>query len=572
MILEIGKKLRVERILANLGVCERSRVPQFLREKRVTVSGKKASASTKASVKDIRIDGLPIENSGPLHIAVHKPSGYICSTVNDGDHKIIYDILPKEFFKRKPTLSIAGRLDKWVTGLVVMSQDGKLVDRIITPKDNGCGKDYEVVLKDKLVGDEAEVFESGKLMLRGESIPCKPAKLQVLDAEKNKVKVTLYEGRYHQIRRMFASNENKAVEIHRTRIGPVELGDLGLGKWRYLTEPELKELYSIKIDENTSKKDKKKAKLKAFLEKKRKLKQEKNENGFGEEEEDEEDNEEGYEDYEEEEEEDDDEENEEEKRFMDKIYDENGDIIRGTQTKESNKPQIKNIKYEDKLKSLVEIEETESNESNLFKNYNQINQGEQEEYDQQEVQDEEEEYDEEEEAEDEEEEEEEEEDEEERKRRIRRENDPYIEIRKQFHDKFRAMIRNQDKDAEFDEETGYYIPKSQRETKHYEMSDEELERLSLFDSDMKAIRKHEKETMELEEQQKQQLQDSQNPRKRVNKLKEEISDEDDNDHDYDENMVRIDSTPEKGRRFNNLDKLKKQGQNLKNRKNFKNKK
>ncbi|KAM9973964.1 hypothetical protein ACTFIW_007626 [Dictyostelium discoideum] len=567
MILKVGKKLRIERILSNLGVCERSRVPQFLRDKRVTVLGKRVTPATKANIKDIQIDGEPIENGETLHIAVHKPSGYICSTVNDHDHKIIYDVLPKEFFKRKPTLSIAGRLDKWVTGLVVLSQDGKLVDRIITPKDDGCGKDYEVILKDKLVGDEAEVFESGKIMLRGESTPCKPAKLQVLDKEKNKVKVTLYEGRYHQIRRMFASTENKAVEIHRTRIGPVELGDLGIGKWRHLTEQELKELYSIKIDDNSNKTDKKKAKFNAFLEKKKKLKEGVDENSFDENEEEEE---EDYEEEEEEEEEDD----EEESRYMDKIYDENGNIIRGittTATTESNIAQIKNIKYKDKLKSLVESEDTENNKSNLFKNLNQVNEEEYEEYDEEE-EEEEEEYDDEEEYDEEEEEEEEEVDEEE-ERRLKREMDPYAEIRKQFHDRFRSMIRNNDKDAEFDEETGYYIPKSQRETQHYEMSDKELKRLSLYDRDMKAIRKNEKEELELEEQQKQQ---ALQPRKRKNKLKEEkeISSGNSNDYDDDdENIVRVDSTPEKIKKYNNnLDKLKKYGKNLKNRKNSKNRK
>ncbi|KAN0040674.1 hypothetical protein ACTA71_009012 [Dictyostelium dimigraforme] len=570
MILDAGKKLRVERILSNLGVCERSRVPQFLKERRVTVLGKKATPSTRANVKDIKIEGKPIENGGPLHIAVHKPSGYICSTVNDGDHKIIYDILPKEFFKRKPTLSIAGRLDKWVTGLVVMSQDGKLVDRIITPKDDGCGKDYEVVLKDKIVGDEAEAFESGKMMLRGETEPCKPAKLEILDVEKNKVKVTLFEGRYHQIRRMFASTENKAVEIHRTRIGPVELGELGLGKWRYLTETEIKDLYAIKVDENTNKRDKKKAKLKAFLEKKKRIRQEKNKNEFGEVDDEEEYDEEDEEDYDEEYNEEYDEEyDEEEIRDMNKIYNEKGEIILGTTTTtmeageaatQSNK--INNIKYEDKLKSLVESEEIESNKSNLFNTKDIIGN---EDIDN--IKD----IDEENDEENEEEEEDDEEDEQEQLRRKRRENDPYADIRKQFHDKFRSMIRVNDKGAEFDEETGHYIPKSIRSSKYYNISDEELDRLSSLDSDIKII-EQEREQEELEEEQKQQelLEQQKKPRKRQNKVKEEKEEKEIfSSEDFDENIVRIDSTPEKVRKYKNLDKFKKSNQLKNNRKNKK---
>ncbi|KAK5581676.1 hypothetical protein RB653_001713 [Dictyostelium firmibasis] len=548
MILEIGRKLRVERILSNLGVCERGRVPQFLREKRVTVLGKKVTPSTKVNAKDIKIDGKPIENSGPLHIAVHKPSGYICSTVNDGDHKVIYDILPKEFFKRKPILSIAGRLDKWVTGLVVMSQDGKLVDRIITPKDDGCGKDYEVVLKDKLVGDEAEAFENGTMMLRGETIPCKPAKLQVLDVEKNKVKVTLYEGRYHQIRRMFASTENKAVEIHRTRIGPVELGDLELGKWRYLTETELKELYSIKIDQTIDKRDKKKAKLKAFLEKKKNRNQKDNNFGNIKDDQDDDGDDDDYEDDFVGEE--DEELSDEEKRNMDDMFNEKGEIIYKTNPKQSNNTQFKTIRYEDKLKSLVQSEETESNKTNLFntKNYKEI---ENDDVDEEDEEHGEEEHDEEDEEEDEEE-------------TRRRENDPYADIRKQFHDKFRAMIKSKDRDAEFDEETGYYIPKSERSSR-YDISDQELERLITLDSDMKIIEQQAIEEEELEE--KQNSAPPQNLTKKINRLlKEDKEDKEDHLDDTDENIVRIDSTPQKFKPNRNLDKLKKYPQNFKNRK------
>ncbi|EGC31101.1 hypothetical protein DICPUDRAFT_157085 [Dictyostelium purpureum] len=255
MIIKNSKKLRIDRLLSNLGIVERSSVPRFLNEKRVTISGKKATLSSKASPDEVRIDGKLIENPSALHLALHKPSGYICSTVNDGDHKVVYDLLPKDFQSRKPIPSIAGRLDKWVTGLVIFSQDGKLVERIITPKDDGCGKDYEVVLKNKLGGDEIGVFESGGLMLRGEEAPCKPAKLEILDESKNKVKVTLFEGRYHQVRRMFAANDNKALEIHRTRIGPVELGDLPVGKWRHLTEKEIQDLYNIQVSQSKKKRD-----------------------------------------------------------------------------------------------------------------------------------------------------------------------------------------------------------------------------------------------------------------------------------------------------------------------------
>ncbi|EFA76944.1 hypothetical protein PPL_09696 [Heterostelium album PN500] len=240
------------------GLCSRSKALSYIGINRVTVLGQKVSPKTKVNVEDVRIMGKKLENTNPyilyyyyyskrLTIAVHKPNGYICSNAREGDHKIIYDLLPPEFAKRLPTLSVAGRLDKWVTGLVLMSQDGKIVERIITPKDDSFGKIYDVVCKAPFKGNEAEAFESGTMMLRSEEEPCKAAKFEVLDNDRNLARLTLYEGRYHQVRRMMAALDNKAMEIHRIKVGPIDLGDLPAGKWRYLTEEEMEKIKAIQV-------------------------------------------------------------------------------------------------------------------------------------------------------------------------------------------------------------------------------------------------------------------------------------------------------------------------------------
>lgn len=120
-----------------------------------------------------------------------------------------------------------------------MSQDGELVKKIITPKKKPWGKEYIVTAQDPYKGNESELFKAGTLMLRGESTPCKPAGFEILDNSKNISRITLQEGRYHQVRRMLAAVGNKAIAIHRVRIGPLVLGDIKAGEWRKLTDDEI---------------------------------------------------------------------------------------------------------------------------------------------------------------------------------------------------------------------------------------------------------------------------------------------------------------------------------------------
>jgi len=159
---------------------------------------------------------------------LHKPRGYVCSRVRESEAKMIYDLLPASFLRRNPLLVSAGRLDKWASGLLVLSQDGDIIQRLTSPKRKAgsLGKVYEVQLQQPLTGQEEVAFASGELMLRSETLPCKPAGFEVIDAENRLVRITLYEGRYHQLRRMLAALGNRAVTIHRVQTGPLRLGEL----------------------------------------------------------------------------------------------------------------------------------------------------------------------------------------------------------------------------------------------------------------------------------------------------------------------------------------------------------
>jgi 16S rRNA pseudouridine516 synthase len=134
---------------------------------------------------------------------------------------------------RDPALSTVGRLDRDTSGLLLFTDDGALLHRIISPKSN-VPKVYEATLANDLRGDEAATFASGTLLLESETTPLLPAELEVLAPRK--ARLTLHEGRYHQVRRMFAAVGNHVEALHRVSVGGLALGDLPAGEWRMLGE------------------------------------------------------------------------------------------------------------------------------------------------------------------------------------------------------------------------------------------------------------------------------------------------------------------------------------------------
>ena len=158
---------------------------------------------------------------------MYKRQGYTCSTKDPG--RIVYDLLPPRYRLRSPLLSSVGRLDRDTSGLLLFTDDGALLHRISSPKSK-LSKVYEATLANDLRGDEVERFASGTLMLESEQTPLLPAELEVVEARQ--VRLTLHEGRYHQVRRMFAAVGNHVTALHRSRIGGLGLGDLPSGEWR----------------------------------------------------------------------------------------------------------------------------------------------------------------------------------------------------------------------------------------------------------------------------------------------------------------------------------------------------
>ena len=170
---------------------------------------------------------------------LHKPVGYTCSTRDPG--RIVYDLLPPRFRLRSPLLSTVGRLDRDTSGLLLLTDDGALLHRIVSPRAH-LPKLYEATLAHDLRGDEAALFASGSLQLESENTPLAPAQLDVVDPRH--VRLTLTEGRYHQVRRMFAAVGNHVLALHRSRVGGLELGELPSGAWRVLAADDVARLFA----------------------------------------------------------------------------------------------------------------------------------------------------------------------------------------------------------------------------------------------------------------------------------------------------------------------------------------
>jgi 16S rRNA pseudouridine516 synthase len=232
--------MKLVKTLANLGYGSRKQVAQLFREGRITdAAGEVLYADDSVAHADVRVDGEPLDPPQPLTLLLHKPLGVTCSTRDPG--RVVYDLLPPRFRLRAPLLSTVGRLDRDTSGLLLMTDDGALLHRIVSPKSK-LAKTYEATLAQDLRGDEAAVFASGTLLLESETTPLAPAKLEVVDARH--ARLVLTEGRYHQARRMFAAVGNHVEALHRSRVGGLTLGDLAPGQWRALDAHDLDTLFS----------------------------------------------------------------------------------------------------------------------------------------------------------------------------------------------------------------------------------------------------------------------------------------------------------------------------------------
>ena len=237
---------RLDKLLANMGYGSRREIEQMAKAGRLILDGAPLTDATAriAVTRDLpqrmTISGRPVDPAPGMVLMLHKPVGVTCSHKEAG--AMVYDLLPQRWRRREPVLSTIGRLDKDTSGLLLLTDDGALLHRVISPKSH-VAKRYLATLARPLDGHETEAFASGTLMLEGESKPLLPASLEPLSA--NTALLTIGEGRYHQVRRMFAAIGNHVDALHRDRIGGLALpDDLPAGEWRILDEASVASVFA----------------------------------------------------------------------------------------------------------------------------------------------------------------------------------------------------------------------------------------------------------------------------------------------------------------------------------------
>lgn len=232
---------RVDKLLSSMGYGSRKEMARLAQAGGITLDGAPlVDVSARIPITPdlpsrLQIEGRALDPIAGMVILLNKPLGMSCSHKEIGP--LVYDLLPPRWRRRDPGISTVGRLDKQTSGLLLLTDDGKLLHRIISPKHH-VQKTYRATLARPLNGTEGALFASGQLMLEGEDKPLAPAHLDIITETEALISVT--EGRYHQVRRMFAATGNHVEALHRQTLGGLALpDDLAPGAWRLLDEAEI---------------------------------------------------------------------------------------------------------------------------------------------------------------------------------------------------------------------------------------------------------------------------------------------------------------------------------------------
>ncbi len=226
--------MRLDKFICDCTGLTRSQAGKLIRQGEVTINGvlcKQPAQQLKAS-DQVLLSDEELTLSGPRYILLHKPAGYVCST-DDPDHNTVFALLDEPALDKLHTV---GRLDLDTTGLLLITDDGQWSHKISSPKHH-CAKTYRAWLADPVEPSAIALFAEG-VLLRGEKQPTKPAELVIV--EPDQCLLTIHEGRYHQVKRMFAAIGNKVVRLHREAVGPLQLEDsLAEGEYRHLSAAEV---------------------------------------------------------------------------------------------------------------------------------------------------------------------------------------------------------------------------------------------------------------------------------------------------------------------------------------------
>jgi 23S rRNA pseudouridine2605 synthase len=231
--------VRLQKFLAEAGVASRRAGERLIVEGRVEVNGQtvdELGTKVDPSRDRVMVDGRVVKVRRKLYLAVNKPKGYICTRNDPESRRIITDLLPLEWRNLYPV----GRLDHDTEGLIFLTNDGDFALRLTHPR-YGTRKIYEATVEGRVAPQQLSKLTGG-IVDEGELLKASRARLLSANNTRSVVEVELTEGKNREIRRMFKALSFEVSKLRRTQVGRIKLGELPSGKWRTLTEPEIKSL------------------------------------------------------------------------------------------------------------------------------------------------------------------------------------------------------------------------------------------------------------------------------------------------------------------------------------------
>jgi len=233
--------IRLQKFLADAGVASRRAGEEIILEGRVSVNGETVQQlGTKIEPlhDHVLVDGKPVRAKRKLYLALNKPRGLVCSRKDEHERPTIYELLPKEW----GYLHSVGRLDFNSEGLLFLTNDGEFSLRLTHPR-FGVRKKYIATIDGLVEAEMLDRFTRG-LWYQGEKFKAEKTRLVSASHSQSVVELELAEGKYREVRRLFESQGRTVKRLQRTQIGKIKLGELRPGKWRTLTEAEIKSLLS----------------------------------------------------------------------------------------------------------------------------------------------------------------------------------------------------------------------------------------------------------------------------------------------------------------------------------------
>ena len=231
------KSERIDKLFSSLGYGSRTEARKYARAGRITMADGSSvkDLSLKVNPNDLLIDGEPLESPGIVLILMNKPRGVVCSH-SSSDGPRIYDLLPDLLQRRNPPLCTVGRLDKDTTGAILITDDTQLVHRLTAPRSK-VEKSYLVTVDEVLDSAVLSAFETGTLMLENEETPCLPARWEIVSD--HVCRVVIVEGRFHQVKRMFATVGYTVDKLHRESFAGLNTEGIELESYRDVDMSEL---------------------------------------------------------------------------------------------------------------------------------------------------------------------------------------------------------------------------------------------------------------------------------------------------------------------------------------------